>query len=55
MQQGFTERWGQNSAMVTSFADGSKFSEHRTMLLSRVGLAVVGDIYDLHARPEPTR
>ena len=25
-QKGFAEKWGQNPAMVTSFADGSKIS-----------------------------
>ena len=28
-QQGWAERWGQNAAMVTSFADGSKISFDR--------------------------
>jgi len=40
--------------MVTNVADGSKYAEHLTMLLSGVALAGVGDIYDLRARPEPT-
>ena len=37
-QQGFAEQWGQNPAMVTSFADGSKISFEQTIVANATGL-----------------
>jgi predicted homoserine dehydrogenase-like protein len=39
-QQGFAERWGQNPAMVTSFADGSKISFEQTIVANATGFKV---------------
>ena len=39
-QAGFAERWGQNSAMVTSFADGSKISFEQTIVANATGFKV---------------
>ena len=39
-QRGFAERWGQNPAMVTSFADGSKISFEQTVVANATGLKV---------------
>ena len=39
-QQGFAERWGQNAAMVTSFADGSKISFEQTVVANATGFKV---------------
>jgi predicted homoserine dehydrogenase-like protein len=39
-QQGFAERWGQNPAMVTSFADGSKISFEEAVVANATGLKV---------------
>ena len=39
-QQGFAERWGQNPAMVTSFADGSKISFEQTIVANATGFGV---------------
>lgn len=39
-QQGFAERWGQNPAMVTSFADGSKISFEETIVSNATGFVV---------------
>ncbi len=39
-QQGFAERWGQNPAMVTSFADGSKISFEQAVVANATGLKV---------------
>lgn len=39
-QQGFAERWGQNPAMVTSFADGSKISFEQTIVANATGFSV---------------
>ena len=39
-QQGFAERWGQNAAMVTSFADGSKISFEQTIVANATGFGV---------------
>jgi len=39
-QRGFAERWGQNAAMVTSFADGSKISFEQTVVANATGFKV---------------
>ena len=39
-QQGFAERWGQNPAMVTSFADGSKVSFEQAIVANATGFKV---------------
>lgn len=39
-QQGFAERWGQNPAMVTSFADGSKISFEQAIVANATGFRV---------------
>ena len=39
-QQRFAERWGQNPAMVTSFADGSKISFEQTIVANATGFKV---------------
>ena len=39
-QKGFAERWGQNAAMVTSFADGSKISFEQTIVANATGFQV---------------
>jgi predicted homoserine dehydrogenase-like protein len=39
-QKGFAERWGQNPAMVTSFADGSKISFEQTIVANGTGFKV---------------
>ena len=39
-QQGFAERWGQNPAMVTSFADGSKISFEQAIVANATGFGV---------------
>ena len=39
-QRGFAERWGQNPAMVTSFADGSKISFEETIVANATGFVV---------------
>ncbi|MEO1201632.1 MAG: NAD(P)-dependent oxidoreductase [Pseudomonadota bacterium] len=39
-QQGFAEKWGQNPAMVTSFADGSKVSFEQAIVANACGLQV---------------
>src|SRR5215813_3704619 len=39
-QQGWAERWGQNPAMVTSFADGSKISFEQTIVANATGFKV---------------
>jgi predicted homoserine dehydrogenase-like protein len=39
-QRGFAERWGQNPAMVTSFADGSKISFEQTIVANATGFKV---------------
>lgn len=39
-QQGFAERWGQNPAMVTSFADGTKISCEQTIVANATGFVV---------------
>jgi predicted homoserine dehydrogenase-like protein len=39
-QQGFAEQWGQNPAMVTSFADGSKISFEETIVANATGFVV---------------
>jgi predicted homoserine dehydrogenase-like protein len=40
-QQGFAERWGQNAAMVTSFADGSKISFEQSIVANATGFKVI--------------
>ena len=40
-QQGFAEQWGQNPAMVTSFADGSKISFEQTIVANATGFKVL--------------
>jgi len=39
-QKGFAEKWGQNPAMVTSFADGSKISFEQAIVANATGLVV---------------
>jgi len=39
-QKGWAERWGQNAAMVTSFADGSKISFEQTIVANATGFRV---------------
>jgi predicted homoserine dehydrogenase-like protein len=39
-QQGFAEKWGQNPAMVTSFADGSKISFEQAIVANATGFGV---------------
>src|SRR2546427_2649082 len=39
-QKGFAERWGQNPAMVTSFADGSKISFEQAIVANANGFVV---------------
>jgi predicted homoserine dehydrogenase-like protein len=39
-QKGFAEKWGQNPAMVTSFADGSKISFEQTIVANATGFVV---------------
>jgi len=41
-QRGFAEQWGQNPAMVTSFADGSKISFEQAILANATGFKVQG-------------
>lgn len=40
-QKGFAERWGQNPAMVTSFADGSKISFEQAIVANATGFKVM--------------
>jgi predicted homoserine dehydrogenase-like protein len=58
-QQGWAERWGQNAAMVTSFADGSKISFEQSIVANATGFRVRtrgmsrglkfdGNIMDIH-------
>lgn len=58
-QQGFAEQWGQNPAMVTSFADGSKISFEQSIVANATGFTVLqrgmsrgreyeGSIMDIH-------
>lgn len=58
-QQGWAERWGQNAAMVTSFADGSKISFEQSIVANATGFKVrsrgmsrglkyEGSIMDIH-------
>jgi predicted homoserine dehydrogenase-like protein len=39
-QHGWAERWGQNAAMVTSFADGSKISFEQSIVANATGFRV---------------
>jgi predicted homoserine dehydrogenase-like protein len=39
-QRGFAEQWGQNPAMVTSFADGSKISFEQAVVANATGFQV---------------
>jgi predicted homoserine dehydrogenase-like protein len=41
-QRGFAEKWGQNPAMVTSFADGSKISFEQAIAANATGFKVRG-------------
>src|SRR3954468_23124818 len=41
-QKGWAERWAQNPAMVTSFADGSKISFEQTIVANATGFKVRG-------------
>jgi predicted homoserine dehydrogenase-like protein len=51
-QRGWAERWGQNAAMVTSFADGSKISFEQSIVANATGFKVAsrgmsrGRVYD---------
>ncbi len=40
-QQGWAERWGQNPAMVTSFADGTKISCEQAIVANATGFGVL--------------
>jgi predicted homoserine dehydrogenase-like protein len=40
-QKGFADRWGQNPAMVTSFADGSKISFEQSVVANATGFKVL--------------
>ncbi len=40
-QKSFAEKWGQNAAMVTSFADGSKISFEQTIVANATGFGVL--------------
>ena len=40
-QRGFADRWGQNAAMVTSFADGSKISFEQSIVANATGFKVL--------------
>ena len=40
-QKGFAERWGQNPAMVTSFADGSKTNFEQAIVANATGFKVM--------------
>lgn len=40
-QKGFAEKWGQNPAMVTSFADGSKISFEQAIVANATGFRVL--------------
>lgn len=39
-QEGFAKKWGQNPAMVTSFADGSKISFEQAIVANGTGMGV---------------
>ena len=39
-QEGYAKKWGQNPAMVTSFADGSKISFEQTVIANATGMKV---------------
>ncbi len=51
-QKGWAEKWGQNAAMVTSFADGSKISFEQSIVANATGFKVLqrgmsrGKVYD---------
>ncbi len=51
-QKGWAEKWGQNAAMVTSFADGSKISFEQSIVANATGFKVMsrgmsrGRVYD---------
>lgn len=40
-QEGFAKRWGQNPAMVTSFADGTKISFEQAIVANGTGMRVL--------------
>lgn len=39
-QEGFAKRWGQNPAMVTSFADGTKISFEQAIVANATGMTI---------------
>jgi predicted homoserine dehydrogenase-like protein len=39
-QKGFAEKWGQNPAMVTSFADGTKISFEQALVANATGMTI---------------
>lgn len=39
-QEGFAKKWGQNPAMVTSFADGSKISFEQAVVANATGMSI---------------
>jgi predicted homoserine dehydrogenase-like protein len=39
-QEGFAKKWGQNPAMVTSFADGTKISFEQTLVANATGMTI---------------
>ena len=52
-QKGFAERWGQDPAMVTSFADGTKISFEQALVANATGMTVhkrgmLGRAFDGH-------
>lgn len=52
-QRGFAEQWGQDAAMVTSFADGSKISFEQAVVANATGMRVQqrgmrGYVYEGH-------
>jgi predicted homoserine dehydrogenase-like protein len=52
-QRGFAERWGQDAAMVTSFADGTKISFEQVLVANATGMQVArrgmyGHAFDGH-------
>ena len=52
-QKGYAEKWGQNPAMVTSFADGSKTNFEQTIVANATGFQ--GEITRYVARPRLSR
>jgi len=56
-QQGYAERWGQNAAMVTSFADGTKCSCEQAIVANATGFGVLqrGMSRGLEFREQPDK